>query len=97
MADKPPPDAVFLGRIEDGRHVWAIRGALEAPEDPDVETEVVDLRRAGPIFDDISANWCRRPTALLNWHDSARFSAVDGVADQTGQGRLVAGQPGHRA
>ena len=52
LADKPPPDAVFLGRIEGGRHVWAIRGALEAPEDPDVQAEVLepppswpDLRR----------------------------------------------------
>ena len=31
LADKPPEHAVFLGRLEDGRHVWAVRGALEAP------------------------------------------------------------------
>ena len=62
LADKPPPDAVFLGRIEDGRHVWAVRGALEAPEDPDAQAEVVNLRSLGPIFDDASANWCRRPS-----------------------------------
>ncbi len=47
LGDKPPEHAVFLGRLEDGRHVWAIRGALEAPEDPTRETEVLDLRRAG--------------------------------------------------
>src|SRR3954449_11293958 len=35
LADKPPEDAVFLGRIGDGRHVWAIRAALEGTEDPD--------------------------------------------------------------
>ena len=34
LSDKPPEHAVFLGRIEDGRHVWAIRAALEGPEDP---------------------------------------------------------------
>ena len=34
LAEKPPPDAVFLGRIENGRHVWAIRGALQAPRGP---------------------------------------------------------------
>jgi NAD+ diphosphatase len=25
LGDTPPPDAVFLGRIADGRHVWAPR------------------------------------------------------------------------
>ncbi|MCW2686526.1 MAG: pyrophosphatase [Mycobacterium sp.] len=78
LADKPPENAVFLGRIEDGRHVWAVRGALEGPEDPHVETEVLDLRRAGPIFDDVSAQLVSSATALLNWHDNARFSPVDG-------------------
>jgi len=89
-AGEPPPGAVFLGRIEGGRHVWAIRGALEAPErtgreaqedqedQEDLETQVLDLRRAGPIFDDVSAQLVASATALLNWHDSARFSAVDG-------------------
>ena len=53
LADKPPADAVFLGRLRDGRHVWAVRAALEAPEDGDAE--VLDLRRAGQVFDDASA------------------------------------------
>jgi NAD+ diphosphatase len=76
LAKKPPSDAVFLGRIEGGRHVWAIRGALEAPDD--VEAAVVNLRSLGPIFDDTSSQLVSSATALLNWHDSARFSAVDG-------------------
>jgi NAD+ diphosphatase len=82
LASKPPPDAVFLGSIEDGRHVWAVRRPLEAPEDPDVaagvEAKVADLRRAGQLFDDISAQLVSSAAALLNWHDNARFSAVDG-------------------
>lgn len=78
LADKPPPDAVFLGRIDDGRHVWAVRGSLEAPEDSDIEAEVADLRRAGQLFDDISAQLVSSAAALLNWHENARFSAVDG-------------------
>lgn len=78
-ADGPDEHAVFLGKLEDGRHVWAIRGALEAPEDPDAVTEVLDLRRAGHVFDDVSAQLVATATALLNWHDSARFSAVDGA------------------
>jgi NAD+ diphosphatase len=76
--DKPPQDAVFLGRIPDGRHVWGIRAPLQPPEDPDAEVEVLDLRRAGPVFDDISAQLVASATALLNWHDNARFSPVDG-------------------
>jgi NAD+ diphosphatase len=76
--DRPPPDAVFLGRIENGRHVWAVRGALQAPEDPGTPAEVVNLRSLGPIFDDTSSQLVSSAIALLNWHDSARFSSVDG-------------------
>ncbi|HUE32957.1 MAG TPA: NAD(+) diphosphatase [Mycobacterium sp.] len=79
LADKPPPDAVFLGRIEGGRHVWAIRGALQAPDDPDVQAEVVNFRSRSPIFDDTSSQLVSSAIALLNWHDRARFSAVDGA------------------
>lgn len=75
----PDEHAVFLGRLEDGRHVWAVRSALEGPEDPHTESEVLDLRRAGPIFDDVSAQLVATATALLNWHESARFSALDGA------------------
>ncbi|MFW3113443.1 NAD(+) diphosphatase [Mycobacterium haemophilum] len=78
LADKPPPEAVFLGRIEGGRHVWAVRAALEAPADPEVETDVVNLRSLGKVFDDTSSQLVSSATALLNWHDSARFSPVDG-------------------
>ncbi|WP_137145311.1 NAD(+) diphosphatase [Mycolicibacterium sp. CR10] len=78
-ADAPPEDAVFLGRLDDGRHAWAIRGELEPPEDPGAPTEVLDLRRAGHIFDDVSAQLVATATALLNWHDSARFSPLDGA------------------
>jgi len=78
LADKPPPEAVFLGRIENGRHVWAIRGVLEAPEDPDLPAEVVNLHGLGPILDDTSGQLVSSAVALLNWHDTARFSSVDG-------------------
>jgi NAD+ diphosphatase len=80
LGDKPTDRAVFLGRMNDGRHAWAVRSALVAPEDSDSETEILDLRRAGHIFDDVSAQLVATATALLNWHDSARFSAVDGSA-----------------
>jgi NAD+ diphosphatase len=77
LGEKPPPEAVFLGRVENGRHVWAIRGALQPPEGDHVE--VLDLRRLGRIIDDTSSQLLSAALALLNWHDSARFSAVDGT------------------
>ena len=79
LADKPPPDAVFLGRIEGGRHVWAVRGPLREPDDGALHAEVADLRRSGQLFDDTSAQLVSSALALLNWHDNARFSAVDGA------------------
>ena len=76
LAEKPPPDAVFLGRLQDDRHVWAVRAALEAPEDG--EGEVSDLRRGGQQIDAVSAQLLASALALLNWHENARYSAVDG-------------------
>src|SRR6202008_4962810 len=67
LGDKPPENAVFLGRLADGRHAGAIRAARKGPEDPHAETEVLDLRRAGQIFDDVSAQLVATATALLNW------------------------------
>ncbi|MBS4729102.1 NAD(+) diphosphatase [Mycobacterium sp. SM1] len=78
VADTPPPEAVFLGRLEGGRHVWAVRSPLDAPGESDAAAEVVDIRRAGQVFDDVSAHLVSAAVALLNWHDSARYSAVDG-------------------
>jgi NAD+ diphosphatase len=77
LGETPPADAVFLGRIAGGRHVWGIRADLPAP-DEGVDAHVLDLRRAGTIFDDVSAQLVASATALLNWHDNARFSAIDG-------------------
>lgn len=76
IADQPPGDAVFLGRVDGGRHVWAVRAPLAAPEDP--EARAVDPRRAGVPFDDVSAQLVASALALLNWHEAARFSPYDG-------------------
>jgi NAD+ diphosphatase len=73
----PPADAVFLGIIDDGRPVWALRAPLQAPADD--SAHVLDLRRGGTDFDDVSAQLVATATALLNWHDNARFSALDGT------------------
>jgi NAD+ diphosphatase len=63
------------GRVQDGRHVWAVRRQLS----PHPTAEVLDLRRAGQQFDDVSAQLIASATALLNWHEQARFSPVDGT------------------
>jgi NAD+ diphosphatase len=76
IAEKPPGDAVFLGRLPDGRHVWAVRAPLEVPEG--IPARVIDPRRAGIVFDDVSAQLVTCALALLNWHDSAGFSPADG-------------------
>lgn len=86
LAETPPPEAVFLGCIEGGRPVWAIRAELAASEDADVPAEVVDLRRYGQTFDDASAQLVASATALLNWHDRARFSSVDGAPTKPNRG-----------
>lgn len=78
LADEPPTDAVFLGRLDDGRHVWAVRGPLESPEDHDVKAEVADLRQAAQLVDDVGAQLISAAAFLLNWHASARFSSIDG-------------------
>jgi len=77
LGDRPPADAVFLGTV-DGRHVWAVRAQLQPPERADAP-QVLDLRRGGTDFDDLSAQLVATATALLNWHDNARFSAVNGA------------------
>ena len=73
-ADTPPTDAVFLGRLADGRHVWAVRAALDAHD----TAAVVDPRRTSTPFDDVSAQLVASALALLNWHEAAQLSSIDG-------------------
>ena len=76
IGDKPPAGAVFLGRLPDDRHAWAVRAPLQAPEG--IPARAVEPRRAGIPFDDVSAQLVACALALLNWHDSAGFSPADG-------------------
>ncbi|SDD80462.1 NAD(+) diphosphatase [Rhodococcus tukisamuensis] len=71
LGDEPVPGAVFLGR-RDGRHLWAVRVAA-------LTGELGDLRLIGHRLDDSSAGLLTTAVAVLNWHDSAGFSAVDGA------------------
>jgi NAD+ diphosphatase len=75
---EPLPDAVFLG-VADGRHVWAVR-------DRDLADTAGDLRFVGLALDDTSAGILTTALALLNWHATAGFSAVDGAANRVANG-----------
>lgn len=70
LGDEPVVGAVFLGR-RDGRHLWAVRV-------PAMIGQLGDLRMIGHRLDDSSAGILTTAVAVLNWHDSAGFSAVDG-------------------
>ena len=76
FAAAPPADAIFLGRLDDGRHIWAARAELVAPAEG--EARVIEPRRGGVRFDSASAQLVASALALLNWHASSRFSPVDG-------------------
>ncbi|HPX37762.1 MAG TPA: NAD(+) diphosphatase [Mycobacterium sp.] len=76
FAEKPPADAVFLGRMDDGRHIWAVRAELVPPAEG--QARVIEPRRGGVRFEDTSAQLVACALALLNWHDNSRFSPVDG-------------------
>lgn len=70
LGPEPVSGAVFLG-IRDGLHVWAVRVLAQTGT-------VADLRRVGEDLGDADADLMVSAVALLNWHDQAAFSAVDG-------------------
>ncbi|MFD4182512.1 NAD(+) diphosphatase [Rhodococcus sp. NPDC058514] len=72
LGPEPVSGAVFLGR-RDGRHLWAVRVAA-------LTGELSDLRFVGHQLGDSSAGLLTTAIAILNWHDSAGFSAIDGAA-----------------
>ncbi|MFI6868832.1 NAD(+) diphosphatase [Nocardia sp. NPDC050406] len=73
LSAEPSERAVFLG-IDGDTHLWAVR-------DNDIEGELADLRAVGATLDldDFGAGLLSTAIALLNWHDKARFNAVDGT------------------
>ncbi len=70
LGPEPVSGAVFLG-VRDGLHVWAARVLAQTGT-------VADLRRVGEDLGDADADLMVSAVALLNWHDQAAFSAVDG-------------------
>lgn len=81
LSAEPVPEAVFLG-VDAGVHLWAVR-------DNDIEGRLLDLRMigaAGVPLDDLGLGMFSAAMALLNWHDQARFSAVDGTPTTSAKG-----------
>ncbi|NLU81973.1 NAD(+) diphosphatase [Rhodococcus sp. HNM0569] len=70
-ADEPLAGAVFMGTRDD-RHVWAARTRVLAGE-------VADLRGMGARLSDDDAGLATGAVAVLNWHDAAGFSGLDGA------------------
>ncbi|MFP5023217.1 NAD(+) diphosphatase [Pseudonocardia phyllosphaerae] len=82
VAPEPPAEAVLLGE-SGGVPYWAVRGAASRTADGDVFTDDqgdwADLRAAGAFLDELGAGLLTGAVATLNWHDRARFCAVDGT------------------
>ncbi len=72
ISPEPALDAVFLG-VDDGHHLWAQRiGALSG--------DIADLRMVGDKLDEKQLSILTSALAILNWHATASFSALDGAA-----------------
>lgn len=61
--DALPEDAVFLGRTEEERHIWAVT-VDELPDGPSVS----DLRRCGADLIEGDGSLASQAVALLGWH-----------------------------
>lgn len=82
LAPDPPAEAVLLGEAE-GVPYWAVRGDPAGTADSEVAPgepgEWADLRAAGAFLDPLGSGLLTGAVATLNWHDRARFCAVDGT------------------
>ncbi|MTE12672.1 NAD(+) diphosphatase [Nocardia aurantiaca] len=80
IAPERAPEAVFLG-VDGETHLWAVR-------DDTIEGTLADLRAYGSTLelDDFGTGLLSTAIALLNWHDKAAFSAVDGSPTTSANG-----------
>lgn len=74
LGPEPVRGAVFLG-VRNDRHVWAMRASA-------LTGELADLRVLGTALGDADAGLVTGAIAMLHWHDSARFSALDGAPSE---------------
>ncbi|MFI5777702.1 NAD(+) diphosphatase [Nocardia sp. NPDC051570] len=73
LSPEPVDEAVFLG-VDGGTQLWAVR-------DNAIDGTLMDLRAVGIALelDDLTLGVLSTALALLNWHDRAKFSAIDGT------------------
>lgn len=62
-ADSLPDDAVFLGRTDEQRHIWAV-AVDQLPDDPAVS----NLRKCGADLIEGDGSLAAQAVALLGWH-----------------------------
>lgn len=85
LADQLPHDAVFLGRDDDGTHIWAVP-VDELPDDPAVS----NLRRCGAELVDGDGSRASQAVALLGWHrDTVRGRAPEHHPRRTDAGWAI--------
>ncbi|ASR04399.1 NAD(+) diphosphatase [Gordonia rubripertincta] len=81
VADEPPADAVILG-VVDGVDRWARRvDHIDGPTD--------DARRGAVHLTPDEAGLLVTALGILNWHETARHSPVDGSVTQSARGGWV--------
>ncbi|MEO9329918.1 NAD(+) diphosphatase [Gordonia aurantiaca] len=81
VADTPPADAVFLG-VVDGIDRWTRRvHHIDGPTD--------DARRGADRLSGDEAGLLVTALGILNWHDTARHSPVDGSITKPARGGWV--------
>ena len=83
LGSEPVAEAVFLG-VDAGTHLWAVR-------DENLAGTLTDLRSVGSTLhlDDVTLGILSTALAMLNWHDRARFSAIDGSVTESARGGWV--------
>jgi NAD+ diphosphatase len=83
VGDEPPPEAVFLGiHPDEGRDMWAMRfDIIDGPKD--------DPRRGAKLLGGNDAGILTTALGVLNWHDAARFSPIDGAPTEPIKGGWV--------
>ncbi|MGC4933720.1 NAD(+) diphosphatase [Gordonia sp. DT30] len=80
IADEPPEDAVFLAHID--TDLWALR--VDA-----LDGRTADARRGAARLSADEAGLLATALGVLNWHERARFSPVDGRPMRPARGGWV--------
>lgn len=84
VATEPPEGAVYLGEVGGSDH-WALRASVEGPHS--------EPRSGAHLLEPDEAGLLTTALGMLNWHDSARFSPLDGAELRPARGGWVRRHP----